>query len=387
MMGAGGWLYGPAEWELSEDEVEVTERIGAGNFGEVFRGRLWGSDVAVKLMRATEVTSKEVESLKDEVDILAQLRHPNVVLYMGASTTPPNIFIVTEWCERGSLHDMLYDPTQPISAASRVNMALQTAQGMAYLHSRRRGIIHRDLKSQNLLVSRDMVIKVADFGLTVIKKSRRGARSGSGTAAGSALSAPGTPTGASSPTKSGKLAPSGAGSGGVAGTGAMASSGNIVGVMGTPQFMAPEVLEGERYGGQVDVYAFGIVMCELLSRVLPFSDRYRRFDFIDAVLEEGAVPSVPIWCRPGEDVMGSSAVPQLTGAMDGLHSRAFDEWIRGLGQDFERSTRSMARMSSSSDSGDGAEVIASGTPLADPSRHRSRVASLDLEVDTLAVSE
>jgi len=117
-------MSGLVAWELSEDEVEVTERIGAGNFGEVFRGRLWGSDVAVKLMRATEVTSKEVESLQDEVDILAQLRHPNVVLYMGASTTPPNIFIVTEWCERGSLHDMLYDPTQPISAASRINMAL-----------------------------------------------------------------------------------------------------------------------------------------------------------------------------------------------------------------------------------------------------------------------
>jgi len=104
-------VFGTAAWELSEDEVEVTERIGLGNFGEVFRGRLWGSDVAVKLMRTTEVTSKEVESLQDEVNILSQLRHPNVVLYMGASTMPPNIFIVTEWCERGSLHDTLYDPS------------------------------------------------------------------------------------------------------------------------------------------------------------------------------------------------------------------------------------------------------------------------------------
>ena len=93
---------------------------------------------------------------------------------------------------------------------------------------------------------------------------------------------------------------------------------------GTPQWMAPEVMEGHSYSGKVDVYAFGIVMCEMFSRIVPFSgqcptprnacvacpcrdaaasarvlpwaDVYRRFDFIDAVLEEGALPTIPIWC-------------------------------------------------------------------------------------------
>jgi serine/threonine protein kinase len=60
--------------------------------------------------------------------------------------------------------------------------------------------------------------------------------------------------------------------------------------------MAPEVLEGQRYNGSVDVYSFGIVLCELVGRILPYSDVYRRFDFVDAVLEEGAMPTIPKWC-------------------------------------------------------------------------------------------
>ncbi len=73
-------------------------------------------------------------SLKAEVSILASLRHPNVVLYIGACTRPPNVFIVTEWCERGGLNDLIYDLTRPISALTRINFALQTALGMCYLH-------------------------------------------------------------------------------------------------------------------------------------------------------------------------------------------------------------------------------------------------------------
>lgn len=68
------------------------------------------------------------------MSILAQLRHPNVVLYIGACTRPPNVFIVTEWCERGGLNDWVYDVSRPLSAVARVDMLLQTAKGMTYLH-------------------------------------------------------------------------------------------------------------------------------------------------------------------------------------------------------------------------------------------------------------
>ena len=64
---------------------------------------------------------------------------------------------------------------------------------------------------------------------------------------------------------------------------------------GTPQWMAPELLEGGDYNESIDVYAFGIVLCEIAARIVPFSDRYSRFDIIDAVLEEGAMPTLPLW--------------------------------------------------------------------------------------------
>jgi hypothetical protein len=63
--------------------------------------------------------------------------------------------------------------------------------------------------------------------------------------------------------------------------------------------MAPEVMEGSPYNGKVDVYSYGIVLCEIFSRMLPFSDRYRAFEFIEAVLEQGATPTVPRWCFSG----------------------------------------------------------------------------------------
>ena len=261
-------------WEISEDEITITDMIGKGSFGEVYKGRVWGSDVAVKLLNTTAAGEEALKSLGAEVAILAQLRHPNVVLYLGASTALPNVFVVTEWCERGSLSEMLYDRSVPMSAAMRISLALQTAQGMCYLHTPRRGIIHRDLKSHNLLVTRDFTVKVADFGLTikssnaVVEATKEDDESG-----GKASSSDG---------------PHAVGSG--------SKTGAFYGVQGTPQFMAPEVLEGQRYNGSVDVYSFGIVLCELAARILPYSDIYRRFDFVDAVLEEGAMPTIPRWC-------------------------------------------------------------------------------------------
>jgi len=173
-----------------------------------------------------------------------------------------------------------------------------------------------------------MVIKVADFGLTVIKRSRGGGNGNDGGVVSPAISnsqAAGPMVGSSG-----------------------ATGGGIDGVMGTPQFMAPEVLEGQTYGGQVDVYAFGIVMCEILSRVLPFSDRYRRFDFIDAVLEEGAIPTVPIWIRAPNCNVGTAAFPSLSGAMDEWHSFWEREWWTAVDEMSRQQNARRQSLSSSS---------------------------------------
>ncbi|RYE98581.1 MAG: protein kinase, partial [Methanobacteriota archaeon] len=309
------------EWEIVEKDVEVVERIGRGAAGEVYRGRLWGTDVAVKLLVSAAITADLLSSLKAEVSILSQLRHPNVVLYLGACTTPPNIFIVTEWCERGSLSSMLYDSTLPLSVANRLGMALQTAQGMCYLHAAPRKIIHRDLKSHNLLVTRDFTVKVADFGLTVmrtahglqtpVKQAADTGDAGAALVSASKVSKPTPQRATASLEAAGGLLPFGvrssralltapepssSGSGQRMESAPELEEGEFYGVQGTPQWMAPEVMEGQRYNSSVDVYSYGVVLCELVSRILPFSDVYKRFDFIEAVLEEGAIPTIPRWC-------------------------------------------------------------------------------------------
>ena len=78
--------------------------------------------------------------------------------------------------------------------------------------------------------------------------------------------------------------------------------------------MAPEVMEGSPYNGKVDVYSYGVVLCELFSRHLPFSDRYRAFEFIEAVLEQGETPTIPRWCHsaPKNTTTTTSATTSAT---------------------------------------------------------------------------
>ena len=98
------------------------------------------------------------------------MRHPNIVLYIGASLDPPNVGMVTEWCENGSLADYLHDFSKPLNGRMAVQLALGVSQGMEYLQGHHNGIIHRDLKSDNILLGRHFEAKVADFGLTVIQE-------------------------------------------------------------------------------------------------------------------------------------------------------------------------------------------------------------------------
>ncbi len=118
-------------------QIVILNKVGKGAFGEVYRARLWGTDTAVKTMKPEvfESNKKLLEELKKEVKILSQLRHPNVVLYIGAATKPPNVCIVTEWCARGSLYDVLHDHSIAVGVKLIVDIAMGIAQGMNYLHS------------------------------------------------------------------------------------------------------------------------------------------------------------------------------------------------------------------------------------------------------------
>ncbi len=286
-------LSGAAQWEVEDDEVEMHGKLGKGQFGDVYKGRLWGTDIAVKLLVAAGLTDEVLSSLREEVAVLSSLRHPHIVLFIGCNTSCANPFIVTEYCARGSLDRLVYDSSTPLPAPLSLRFALQCAQGVAYLHSRRGDMIHRDIKCENLLLSEGWDVKVADFGLTVMKSKVKGASGNTG------------------------------------------EEQDLAQLDGTPQFCAPEVFEGGRVTSMVDVYAFGVVLCELFHRVLPFSDAFDRWDFIDHVLEDGATPTIPVWADvPSRFMATAEAVPAATRSP--LLQQAAAE-VRGAAQHTRRS--------------------------------------------------
>ncbi|CAI8602560.1 unnamed protein product [Vicia faba] len=205
------------------NDLNLKEKIGSGSFGTVHRAEWNGSDVAVKILMEQDFHAERFKEFLREVAIMKHLRHPNIVLLMGAVTQPPNLSIVTEYLSRGSLYRLLHRPgaKEVLDERRRLSMAYDVAKGMNYLHKRNPPIVHRDLKSPNLLVDKKYTVKVCDFGLSRLK-------------ANTFLSS-----------KS---------------------------AAGTPEWMAPEVLRDEPSNEKSDLYSFGVIMWELATLQQPWGN-------------------------------------------------------------------------------------------------------------------
>ncbi|KAJ0736046.1 putative protein kinase TKL-CTR1-DRK-2 family [Helianthus annuus] len=211
-------------FDIPWTDMVLKEKIGEGSFGIVRRADWNGEDVAVKtLSLEQDFHPGRFNEFWREVAIMRRLQHPNIVLFMGIVTQPPNLSIVTEYLPRGSLFSLLHKagPKRILDERLRLRMAFDVAKGMNYLHKRNPPIVHRDLKSPNLLVDKNYTVKVADFGLSRLK-------------ANTYLSS-----------KSGA---------------------------GTPQWMAPEVLSNEPSNEKSDVYSFGVILWELATLQMPWSN-------------------------------------------------------------------------------------------------------------------
>lgn len=145
--------------------------LGRGGFGVVYRGELHdGTMIAVKRMEAVAVSNKALDEFQAEIAVLTKVRHRNLVSILGYAIEGNERLLVYEYMPNGALSKHLFHWKQlqlePLSWKKRLNIALDVARGMEYLHNLgHHRFIHRDLKSANILLGDDFLAKVADFGL------------------------------------------------------------------------------------------------------------------------------------------------------------------------------------------------------------------------------
>ncbi|XP_041129216.1 RAF proto-oncogene serine/threonine-protein kinase-like isoform X4 [Polyodon spathula] len=217
-------------WEIEAKEVMLLSRIGSGSFGTVYKGK-WHGDVAVKILKVTNPTPEQFQAFRNEVAVLRKTRHVNILLFMGYMTKG-NLAIVTQWCDGSSLYKHMHVQETKLQIFQLIDIARQTAQGMDYLHAK--NIIHRDMKSNNIFLHEGLTVKIGDFGLATVKARWSGSHQ---------VEQP---------------------------------SGSIL-------WMAPEVIRMEDnnpYSFQSDVYSYGIVLYELMTGELPYSQIANRDQII-----------------------------------------------------------------------------------------------------------
>ena len=153
---------------ISMDQLTLERRLGSGMFGEVSAAKYNGTPVAVKTMHAHHKTAEaHVAAFRDEVLLLLELRHPNIVQLIGGSwdVDSGDMCLVLELCAGGSLEDLLEDNRTPLTWIEELlPLATGVARGMAYLHGQSPPIVHRDLKPANVLLLFDLTPKIADMG-------------------------------------------------------------------------------------------------------------------------------------------------------------------------------------------------------------------------------
>ncbi|XP_069952975.1 mitogen-activated protein kinase kinase kinase 7-like isoform X2 [Cherax quadricarinatus] len=203
--------------EIDADEVHFLESIGKGSFGVVYKALWRGLTVAVKKVE----TESEVNAFCNEVQQLARVQHENIIYLYGACTSDFQKCLIIEYADGGSLYHLLHNsPNTEYNLAHGISWLLQCAKAVSYLHAiQPRPLLHRDLKPPNLLLTKGAkILKVCDFGtaceLSTIMSDNRGSAA----------------------------------------------------------WMAPEVFEGKLYTEKCDVYSWGIILWEVMTRRVPFAD-------------------------------------------------------------------------------------------------------------------
>ncbi|KAM0966424.1 hypothetical protein ACFX2C_022185 [Malus domestica] len=258
------------EWEIDLAKLEIRYIVARGTYGTVFRGTYDDQDVAVKLLDWGEdsyATVAETAALRalfqKEVAVWHKLDHPNVTKFIGASMGTSDLKITTkgsssdgvishparaccvivEYVAGGTLKQYLIrNRHKKLAFKVVVQLALDLSRGLSYLHSQK--IVHRDVKTENMLLDTRINLKIADFGVARVE--------------------------AQNPR-------------------------DMTGETGTLGYMAPEVLDGKPYNRRCDVYSFGICLWEIYCCDMPYPD-LSFADVSSAVVRQNLRPEIPKCC-------------------------------------------------------------------------------------------
>ncbi|XP_052791423.1 mitogen-activated protein kinase kinase kinase 20-like [Mya arenaria] len=223
--------------EIEFDELLFLEKCGGGTFGSVYR--------AIWKPYEMEVAVKKLLVLDKEAQVLSMLSHRNIIKFYGAVTEEPNYCLVTEYASNDSLYAFLQNPENKLDFDQILRWGKEIALGMNYLHREAPiKVIHRDLKSKNVVISFDFVSKICDFGASKF----------------------------------------------VGSTAKMS-------LAGTFPWMAPEVIQSQPVSETCDTWSYGVVLWELLTHEVPFNG-IEGFQVAWLVVERGERLTIPSSCPP-----------------------------------------------------------------------------------------
>ncbi|ELP89852.1 protein serine/threonine kinase, putative [Entamoeba invadens IP1] len=225
---------------IDYDELSEDKKIGEGSFGVVYQGSFRGNIVAIKKMKTIFNDTKSMVEFNNEVSMLDKFRSKYIVHFYGAVFIPSKVCMVTEFAQYGSLQDLMKHKTSDeVDMNLRIKIMTDAAKGISYLHEN--GILHRDIKPDNILVlsldsNENVNAKLTDFG-----SSRN--------------------------------------------INLLMTNMTFTKGVGTPKYMAPEILNKEKYKKPADVYSFGVSLFECVTWKEPYPKIRFKFawDIVDFV--------------------------------------------------------------------------------------------------------
>ncbi|XP_060534465.1 LIM domain kinase 1 isoform X2 [Cylas formicarius] len=252
----------PPQRVFRASDLVKGELLGQGFFGQVYKVTTKDTSEVMVLKELYRVDEEAQKNFLKEVAVLRSLHHGNVLRFIGVLYKEQRLHLVTEYISGGTLTELLHDLGQPLPWEQRVSFAKDIASGVAYLHSM--NIIHRDLNSHNCLVRDDKTVIVADFGLArIVSQATNSARRVSSN----------SPAGNKRQERKKRYT-----------------------VVGNPYWMAPEMMKGNKYDEKVDIFSFGIILCEIIGRVQAdpdFLPRSNDFGLNQAAFKEKFCSSCP----------------------------------------------------------------------------------------------